>query len=141
MVKAIPYLLVKNGKKAIEIYKELFDAKIIEHQPFSKELGKEFGIPDDFDYDNSTMHAKLDIGGAEIYLADNVLQRGKTPGNVEITLDLDSKEQIDNIYNKAKEKGYTILMELEKTFWGAWFGRFQDPEGIGWQLNYNENEQ
>jgi PhnB protein len=141
MVKAIPYLLVKNGKKAIEIYKELFDAKVIEHQPFSTEVGKEFGMPDDFDYENSTMHAKLDISGALIYLADNVTQRGKAPGIVEITLDLETKEQIDKIYNKAKEKGYSILMELEKTFWGAYFARFEDPEGIGWQLNYSESEQ
>ncbi len=66
MVKAIPYLLVKNGKKAIEIYKELFETKVIEHQPSSKEVGKEFGMPDDFDYENSTMHAKLDISGALI---------------------------------------------------------------------------
>ncbi|MFW9878714.1 MAG: VOC family protein [Candidatus Thorarchaeota archaeon] len=140
MVKAIPYLLVKNGKKAIEIYKDLFDAKLIEHQPFSKEVGKEFGMPDDFDYENSTMHAKLDIGGAEVYLADNVMQRGNSPGIVEITLDLDTKEQIDKIYEKVKEKGCTIYMELEKTFWGAYFARFEDPEGIGWQLNYSENQ-
>ena len=140
MTKAIPYLLVKNGKKAIEIYKELFDAELTEHQPFSKEVGKEFGMPDNFDYENSTMHAKLNINGAEVYLADNVMQRGTAPGIVEITLDLDSKEQLDKIYNKAKEKGYPILMELEKMFWGAWFARFQDPEGIGWQLNYTENQ-
>ncbi|MFX0082716.1 MAG: VOC family protein [Candidatus Hodarchaeota archaeon] len=56
-----------------------------------------------------------------------------------VYLDLDSKDQIDKIYNKVKEKGYKILMELEKTFWGAYFARFEDPEGIGWQLNYNEN--
>ena len=45
MTKAIPYLLVKNGKKAIELYKDLFGAQLIEHQPFNKEIGKEFGIP------------------------------------------------------------------------------------------------
>ena len=102
MVKAIPYLLVNNGKKAIEIYKDLFEAKLIEHQPFSMEVGKEFGMPDDFDYENSTMHAKLEISGAEVYLADNVMQRGTAPGIVEITSDLDNKEQIDKIYKKVK---------------------------------------
>lgn len=73
MTKAIPYLLVKNGKKAIELYENLFRAKLIEHQPFNKEIGKEFGLPEDFDYENSTMHAKLDIDGALIYLADNMM--------------------------------------------------------------------
>ena len=40
MVKAIPYLMVENGKKAISFYEDLFDAKVIDHQPFSKKLEK-----------------------------------------------------------------------------------------------------
>ena len=139
MTKAIPYLLVKNGKKAIDLYENLFGAKLIEHQPFNKEIGKEFGLPEDFNYDNSTMHAKLDIDGALIYLADNMMGL-PSPGNVEITLDLEQKDQIDSIYNQVKEKSFKITMELEKTFWGAWFARFVDSEGIGWQLNYTENQ-
>jgi len=139
MTKAIPYLLVKNGKRAIELYKNLFGAKLIEHQPFNKEIGKEFGMHEDFDYENSTMHAKLDIDGALIYLADNMLGHS-SPGNVEITLDLEKKEKIDSIYKKVKENDFKITMELEKTFWGAWFARFVDSEGIGWQLNYTENQ-
>ena len=139
MTKAIPYLLVKNGKKAIELYKSLFGATLIEHQPFNNEIGKEFGMPEDFDYDNSTMHAKLDIDGALIYLADNMMGLPST-GNVEITLDLENKDQLDSIYKLVKEKGFKITMELEKTFWGAWFARFEDSEGIGWQINYTENQ-
>ncbi|MFX0140515.1 MAG: VOC family protein, partial [Candidatus Hodarchaeota archaeon] len=130
MVKAIPYLLVRNGKEAIKVYEELFGAKLISHEPFSLEIGKEFGFPDEFDYDNSTMHAKLEIEGAQIYLADNFMGYSGS-GNVEITLDLDSKEQMDTIYNKVKEKGYKIKMELQQTFWGAWFARFEDLDGIG----------
>lgn len=139
MTKAIPYLLVKNGKKAIELYENLFGAKLIEHQPFNKEIGKEFGLPENFNYEKSTMHAKLDIGGALIYLADNMMGLS-SPGNVEITLDLENKDQIDSIYETVKKNGFKITMELEKTFWGAWFARFVDSEGIGWQLNYTENQ-
>ena len=139
MTKAIPYLLVKNGKKAIELYKDLFGAQLIEHQPFNKEIGKEFGIPEDFDYENSTMHAKLDIEGDLIYLADNMMGL-PSPGNVEITLDLENKDQIDRIYEEVKKNDFKIKMELERTFWGAWFARFEDSEDIGWQLNYTETQ-
>jgi uncharacterized glyoxalase superfamily protein PhnB len=62
MAKINPYLMVENGKEAIELYKDLFGAKFVEHTPFSKKMGGEhFGFPDDFDYENSTMHAILDI--------------------------------------------------------------------------------
>ena len=67
MVKTIPYLMVKSGKKAIDLYRDLFGAKIISKQSFKPEYGKQMGFPDDFDYDNSTMHAVLDIGGLKFF--------------------------------------------------------------------------
>ena len=142
MVEAIPYLLVENIKKAIKLYEDLFEAKVVNHQPFTKEIGKEFGIPDDFDYENSTMHAELEISGAEVYLSDNPMSRGSTTSsNVEIVLDSESKDHIEKIYKKAKEVGCKIGIELQQTFWGANYARFEDPIGIGWQLNFSENEQ
>ncbi len=138
MVQAIPYLIVKNGKESIKLYKDLFGAKIIEEMPFTKEMGKQFGLPDDFDYENSTLHAELEINGGKIMLTDNMA--GETGGgNVEVMLQLESKKQIDTIYSKAKKKGFKIKMELEKTFWGAYFARFEDSDGIGWQLNFQED--
>jgi PhnB protein len=137
LVKANPYLLVKNGKVAIELYKELFGAKLIDQMPFTEEMGKQSGFPKDFDYANSTMHAVLDIGGAEFMLADNTIGAPGS-GNVEIVLHLDNKKQIETIYDKAKTKKFKIKMELQQTFWGAWYARFEDSEVIGWQLNFQE---
>ena len=138
MVLAIPYLIVRNGKESIKIYEELFGAKVIEHMPFTKEMGTQFGLPDDFDYKNSTLHAELEINGGKIMVTDNMA--GETGGgNVEVLLQLESKEQIDTIYSKAKKKGFKIKMELEKTFWGAYFARFEDSDGVGWQLNFQED--
>jgi len=138
VVLAIPYLIVKNGKESIKLYEELFGAKIIDHMPFTKEMGTQFGLPNDFDYDNSTLHAELEINSAKIMLTDNMA--GEIGGgNVEVMLQLDSKDQIDTIYSIAKKKGFKIKMELEKTFWGAYFTRFEDSDGIGWQLNFQED--
>jgi PhnB protein len=138
MVKAIPYILVKNGKKAIKLYEDIFGAKIVSHQPFSKEVGPQMGLPDDFDYENSTMHAELKIGRANIYLSDNPHEDpSKKSSNVEVLLDLNSKKQLESIYGKIeKNKKFKILMPLEKMFWGSYHTRFTDSEGIGWQLSW-----
>ncbi|MHA1915394.1 MAG: VOC family protein [Promethearchaeota archaeon] len=140
MVTINPYLMVKNGKKSIELYKDLFGAKVVDQMPFSKEMGGEsFGFPDDFDYENSTMHAVLDIEGATIMLSDNPM--GKTgSGNVQVLITLDSKEKIDKIYEKVQKHKFTIIMPLEKRFWGSWYTMFEDSDGIGWQLNYMEEQ-
>ena len=110
MVKINPYLMVKNGKEAIELYKDLFGAKLVDHMPFSKEMGGDsFGFPDDFDYENSTMHAVLDIGGTNIMLSDNPMQKSRS-GNVQVLITADSKEEIEKINEKVQKKKFTIIM-------------------------------
>ncbi|MHA1888941.1 MAG: VOC family protein [Promethearchaeota archaeon] len=75
MTKTTPYLLVKNGKSTIELYKDLFGAKLVKHMNF----------PENFDYENSTMRAILDFNGTEIFLIDRSF--GNPPeGRVEIVL-------------------------------------------------------
>ena len=92
MAKLNPYLMVPNGKKAIELYKDLFGAKLVDHMPFSKEVEQNFGFPDDYDYENSTMHAVLDIKGNTIMLSDNALGKSGN-GNVQVYMEIDSKEE------------------------------------------------
>ena len=138
-MKIIPYLLVKNGLEAIELYKNIFKAELTEHQKFSPEIGKQMGFPNDFNYENSTMHAKLNFFNEWVYLADSAeVQDEKSFRNVEVLLELDNKADIDEIIKKAKESNFTFLMEYEKTFWGAWFARFKDTMGINWQVNFQE---
>ena len=139
MVKINPYLMVKNGKEAIELYKDLFGAKLVDHTPFAKEAAEYFGFPDDFDYENSTMHAVLDIGGAVVMLSDNPLGKSGS-GNVQILITYDAKEELDKIYEKVQKKKFTIIMPLEKTSWGSWFLFFEDSNGVGWQIAFFEDQ-
>lgn len=140
MVNAVPYIQVKNAKTTIKKYKELFEAILVDHMPFDPNIGAQFGFSEDFDYENSTMHAVLDIGGAMIYMSDSMAP-ATSGGAVEIVLDLDSREQIEGIWNNVKSQGLTVKMELEEQFWGALYGRFVDDDGIGWQLNLNLNQE
>jgi uncharacterized glyoxalase superfamily protein PhnB len=134
LVKIVPYITVPDARKTIEVYKALFGATLVDHMPFTKEVGQGFEFPDNFDYENSTMHASIDIDGALIYLSDGVGQGG---GIVEIVLGYESKEQMEEVWTKVKKAGYEIKMELEPQFWGAIYGRFVDADGVGWQLNHN----
>jgi PhnB protein len=134
MVKIIPYLLVSNGKEAISLYKTIFNAQLITHQPFSSEIVEQMGYSEDYDYENSTMHAEMQIGGSKIYLADNN-QGTKDYGHVEITLELESENQIKEIYKKAIKNKCEPLIELKEYEWG-FYTRVKDTFGVVWQLNY-----
>jgi len=139
MVKINPYLMVANGKEAIELYKDLFGAKLVDHTPFAKEAAEYFGFPDDFNYDNSTMHAVLDIRGAVVMLSDNPMGKSGS-GNVQVLITFEAKDELDKINEKILKKKFTIIMPLEKTSWGSWYLMFEDSFGIGWQLSFFENQ-
>jgi uncharacterized glyoxalase superfamily protein PhnB len=134
-LKVIPYISVPNAMKAIAVYEELFDARLVDRMPFDEAVGASMGLPDDFDYENSTMHAVLDFSGAEVYISDSMGEAA--PGPVEILLDFDSREEIEGVWAKVKKMGLRVVMELEPQFWGALYGRFVDEDGVGWQLNHN----
>ena len=134
-MKITPHISVSNAKKTIETYKKLFDAKLLDHMPFDRNMGQEMGLPPDFNYEDSTMHAVLDFDGTEIYIADSMMPQ--TPGPVEIVLDYKSREDIEAVWRRVKEMGLQVVMELEPQFWGALYGRFLDEDGVGWQLNHN----
>ena len=86
------------------------------------------------------MHAVLDIGGDVIMLSDNPLKKVGF-GNVTILMTLDSKEELDKIHKKVQKMKFNILMPLEKKFSGTWFLFFEDINGIGWQIAFNEEQQ
>jgi len=136
MVNTIPYLTVDNAIDAMDLYKKIFDAEVITRMPISKEEGKDFGLPEDYDYNRATMHAEILIAGAPVYMSDNLSKTDFSRSNVQVLLECDSQEQIEKWYAAAEEVGCEIVMKLEKQFWGAYFASFMDSFGIGWQLNY-----
>ena len=112
----------------------MFEAEVVDHNKFTLEVGKQMGLPEDFDYENSTMHAELKIYGDTLYMAD--AQQDAQGRNVDILLNADTREQIEGIYNRALENGFKVNMELQETFWGSLFASVTDPFGISWQFNF-----
>jgi len=48
-----------------------------------------------------------------------------------------SKEDVDQIFARLRDKGATIVKEPEETFWGGYSGNFRDPDGHNWEVAYN----
>ena len=133
MVKMIPYLNVPNAKEAIDVYQKIFDAKLLNHLPFNKNNAPPGGFPADFDFENSTMYAQIEILGLPIHMSDAQSEVSKK-GMVDIYLELDNEDQIYQFYDKAKDS-CKVVVPLAKQSWGAYYTNFKDPVGISWQLS------
>ncbi|NLJ18430.1 VOC family protein [Globicatella sulfidifaciens] len=50
-----------------------------------------------------------------------------------------SKEEVDEVFNKAKLAGAKIQKEPQTAIWGGYSGYFKDPDGYYWEVAYGED--
>jgi PhnB protein len=119
----IAHLVMDDASKALEFYKNAFDADI-------KGVHK---TPD-----GKVMHAELSIGGARLMLADVFPQSGvaspKTLGGTPVVLNLYVEKDVDSLFNQAVKAGAKVEMPLANQFWGDRYGQITDPFGQRWAL-------
>ena len=128
-----------------------FDGKAEEAMTFYKSvLGGEFeggvsyfgeapGIDLPEDEKSRVMHISLKVSDQVTIMASDtspsmghVLVKGN---HNYISLAPDSMEDGERIF-KGLSAGGKVEMNYEKTFWGAYFGSFEDKYGNGWMINY-----
>jgi len=115
-----PFLVVKNGKQAIEFYKDSFGAKEIAQ----------------YDMPNGKLTAKFAIDGAEFFLGDEEPEYGNlSPGSiggtaVRIVLTVNDP---DTIFSTALKAGaYEICPVTTEEDWRI--GKLKDPFGHIWEI-------
>ena len=115
-------LTVKEASKAIEFYKNAFDAK---------ELNR-FAGPD-----GKIMHAEIKIGNSIVMLNDEDPNMNcKSPqsiGGTGSSIFLYVNDA-DATFNKAVSAGAKPTMPLMDAFWGDRFGSIEDPFGHVWGI-------
>ena len=117
-----PYLIVKDGARAIEFYKNAFGAKEIFRM----------GGPD-----GKIGHAELQIGDSRIMLGSESPQMGSrspetlngTPVSIFLYLN-----DVDAAFKQAVSAGAKQQQPPQDMFWGDRYGKVTDPFGHEWQL-------
>jgi PhnB protein len=115
-----PMLSVRNGKKAIEFYKEAFGA------------GELFRI----ESETGEVVARLSVEGAEFWLADespehfNFSPESLGGGTVRIILTV---ENPDAAFDRAVKAGAGVVCPVDNQY-GWRLGRVADPFGHHWEI-------
>lgn len=132
--QAIPYFTFDgNAREALNYYEEVFGGEITDLQTFGD---ANFETPPGMD--DHIMHARFRKDGLYFMTSDSFAGQDVAVGsNISLALELDSEEEINELYGKLKEKG-TVYMELQDTFWGATFAKVKDAYGITWDLNFEK---
>ena len=88
---------------------------------------------------NKIMHIALPIG-KNVLMATDMLesmgQKLREGNNFSISINADSKEEADKLFNELSEGG-KVDIPLADSFWGSYFGMFHDKFGIQWLVDYD----
>lgn len=136
MISMNPYLnFPGNTEEAFMFYKSVFGGEFLSLQRF-KEMSESDIPPEDQD---KIMHISLPLGNQTILMGTDALESMghslKIGNNFSISINTDSEQEADKIYNSLSAGGATT-MPLQKTFWGAYFGMLTDKFGIQWMVSY-----
>lgn len=137
MAQINPYLTF-NGtcEQAFEFYKSVFGGEYpyigrFKDMPSDVPMSEEIG--------NQIMHVSLPISketqllGCDSNPAFGSCNMGN---NIAISINTESEEEATKLFNGLSAGG-KVTMPLEKTFWNAFFGMFEDKFGIQWMINYD----
>ena len=109
----------ENASAAADFYKKAFAAE---------ELNR-VAAPD-----GRLMHCHLKINGNSLIINDCFPEHGHpyvAPANVVLHLQTDDAKAW---WDRALAAGCTVLMPLEKQFWGDIYGHVADPFGVRWSI-------
>ena len=118
-----PHLTVKDGRRAIEFYRQAFGAEpvVVSYTP-----------------DGKVMHATLKLGDSVFMLNDEFPEWGGilsplSTGGAGVVIHL-YVEDVDALFARAVAAGATVTMPLMDMFWGSRYGQISDPFGHKWSL-------
>lgn len=115
----IPYLMVSDAAAAIAFYIRAFGAEEV-HRLTTPEGAR-------------VVHAELSIHGAKLFLADECGAPAQPGGRIGLHLEV---PDADAAQARAAEAGARITLPVSEMFWGARYGKLEDPFGIVWSLSH-----
>lgn len=122
-----------NCEEAMNYYKEALGASIEMLVRYS-----DAPKPSDDAQKNKILHGVLDTGGSKIYCCDSSVHHSAVTGdNFSVSLRFDTQDECNRTFENLCEGG-KIIMPLQNTFWGAWFGMCADKYDIHWMFNWDK---
>lgn len=90
---------------------------------------------------NLVMHVQLPILGGHMLMGCDAPEsmgfKVNMGNNVYIALAPDTRKETKRLFDGLSQGGH-VSMDLQDTFWGAYYGSLTDKFGVQWMLNCEE---
>jgi PhnB protein len=127
-----------NCRQAVEYYGEVLGCQKQDIMTFGQ-FHNESDFPMNEEVINQVMHTFLNIAGQDVMFSDSPPGMPVIQGNnVSLAYSTTSKDEITRIFNRLKDDGGHVVMELCETFWSDCYGSITDIFGIDWQFTHSK---
>ncbi|MDF2958465.1 MAG: glyoxalase [Paenibacillus sp.] len=127
MAKLYPYIHCEDARGQAEFYAKALSGEIISIQTFAEAPNVNAEIKD------KVMHLVLKAAGLQFFMADSVMEPVWRGNGIDLTLEYHSEDEARQAFEGLSQGG-KVLMPFQRMFWGAMFGRVEDPYGVRWQV-------
>lgn len=140
MARVNTYLnFIRNTEEAFNFYKTVFNGEFEGEISRFGDIPPQEGMPALPEADkNLVMHIALKIMGGHVIMGTDAPEslgfKVNFGNNVYISLEPDTREETKRLYDAISKDG-VVEMELQDTFWGAYYGSCKDKYGVQWMFN------
>ena len=129
-----------NCEEAFDFYKTVFGVEF-DHIGRFGEMPESTKFPVAEEDKNKVMHVSLQISDASVLMGSDTggewSAKFNQGNNFSISISTDSQAEADRL-SKDLSQGGRVIMPMNKTFWGSYFGMFTDKFGIQWMVSFGE---
>ncbi|MFD2891231.1 VOC family protein [Flavobacterium chuncheonense] len=129
-----------NTEEAFNFYKSVFGGEFDYIGKFKDMPPAEDCPPPSTEEGERIMHVSLPISKETVLMgSDSTSFSGDVTfgNNFSVSINATSKEEANRLF-KGLSEGGKIIMPMDNTFWGAYFGMFTDQFGVNWMVNFDE---
>ncbi len=120
-----------NCRQAFEFYAKAIGGKI---EIMQSHGDSPMASQTDPAWQDKIIHTRMIVGNTVLMGSDYPPKFKQKPQGFSVSLQVDSPEQADTLFNKLAEGG-EIRMPIQQTFWAERFGMLVDQFGIPWMVN------
>ena len=133
-----------NCEEAFLFYQSVFGCEFSYVGRFSEIPADSEMPPVPEELKNKIMHIGLPISKETMLMGSDTggewAPTFKQGNNFSVSITTDSKEKADTYFADLSNGG-KVTMPMANTFWGDYFGMFEDKFGINWMISYNAQQQ
>lgn len=127
-----------NCDEAFNFYKSVFGGEYVTHSLF-KDMPPDPKYPVADEDKEKVMHVTLPIGEGTVLMGSDTggeWAKGFQQGNnFSVSVKADSRADADRYFADLSKNGQ-VIMPMNETFWGSYFGMFTDQFGIQWMVSF-----